>query len=301
MKKIICLILTMQAATLLFAAGTPSRHITSFEPTAKFDSIWVDYDVTENNILGMRIHLAFETINMKEMDAYVAIYFEYNDDIAGFLKDKNKKFQSSEGDVAVYKSIKPAFDPAVYKDLSLFMPYSELDLEPGIYDLTMDAKLIYKQGGLIQWLTYYDFEYTKPGSPADVESGAQADAVLDKLWVDYDVVENGRKGMRIHVNFTAFNLKDVDSYLAIYFEKKNGEKIEGVSSTYRSKNGQLAVYKSIKPAYAEAVYNDMQLFMPYDQIKLGSGKFDLKLEVNIILKNGDMVKHLKEYEFWFSQ
>ncbi len=303
MKKIAYLILFVVTISInVTAAEHPKKgFVTAADPGAVFDSIWVDYDVKENDVLGMKIHLSFSANNMKEMDAYVAIYFEYNDDLAGFLKDKNKKFQSSEGDVAIYQSIKPAYNPAVYKDLQLFMPYTELDLEPGIYDLTMDAKIIYKQGGMINRLTYYDFEYTKPGSPADVETKAQADATLDKLWIDYDVTQDGKKGMLIHTKFTAFNLKNVDCYMAVYFKKKNGEKIDGISQTYRSKAGQLAVYKSILPAYAEAEFNDLKLFMPYSEIKLGKGKFDLKLDANLILKNGDLIKHLKDHEFWFEQ
>ncbi|MBC7872570.1 MAG: hypothetical protein H7Y01_01165 [Ferruginibacter sp.] len=302
MKKIISLVLVVMAISVNgMTTGITTPSLPPAEPSATFDSIWVDYNVTEGGLKGMKIHLSFSAYSMKDMDAYVAIYFEYNDDMAGFLKDKNKKFNSTEGDVAVYQSIKPAYDPAVYKDLQLFMPYTELDLEAGIYDLTMDAKLIHKKGGIIQWLTYYDFEYTRPGSPADVESKAKAGADFENLWIDYDVTENGKKGMRIHVKFTALNLKDVDCYLAVYFEKKNGEKIDGISTNYRSKNGQLAVYKSIKPAYAETVYKDLQLFMPYTEIKLPRGKFDLKLEADIILKNGDMIKHLKDHEFWFEQ
>ena len=305
MKKIICLylfslIIIVGALAADYKSAININRVAT-GPGANFDSIWVEYDVTEDNLRGMKIHLSFSAFSMKAMEAYVAIYFEYNDDLAGFLKDKNKKYQSAEGDVAIYKLITPAYDPAVYKDLQLFMPYTELDLEPGIYDLTMDVKLIYKQGGMINRLTYYDFEYTKPGSPADVESKAQADAKLDKLWIDYNVTEGEKNGMLIHVNFTAMNLKDVDCYMAIYFEKKNGEKIDGISSAYRSKAGQLAVYKSIKPAYADAVFTDFKLFMPYSEIKLDKGRFDLKLDANLILKNGDMIKHLKDHEFWFEQ
>jgi|CXWL01.1.fsa_nt_gi hypothetical protein len=302
MKKIIYLFAVIFTLAInAVASGVPGIQFNTADPSATFDSIWVDYDITEGDQRGMRVHLSFSTYGMKNMEAYVAIYFEYNDDMAGFLKDKNKNFQSTDGDVAVYKSIKPAYDPADYKDLQLFMPYSELDLEPGIYDLTMDVKLIYKQGGIIQWLTYHDFEYSKAGSPADVESSAKADATFEKLWVDYDVTEDGKLGMRIHVKFTTMNLKDVDCYVAVYFEKKNGEKIDGISSGYRSKSGQLAVYKSLKPAYTESIYDDLKLFMPYSEIKLGKGRFDLKLEADIILKNGDMVKHLKDHEFFFEQ
>lgn len=300
MKKILFILSLAFATSSVLASDHPLIRLNA-DPSATFDSIWVDYDITEDNARGMRIHISFSTYNMKGMDAYLAIYFEYNDDIAGFLKDKNDKYNSSEGDVAVYKSIKPAYDPAVYKDLSVFMPYSELDLEPGIYDLTMDVKLIYQKGGLLQALTYYDFEYTKPGSPADVESAEKTDVEFEKLWIDYNVTEDGKKGMRIHLNFTAVNLKDVDCYAAIYFEKKNGEKIQGKTDGYRSKSGQLAVYKSIKPAYNEAVYKDLQLFMPYGEFSLGKGRSDLVLKADIILKNGDMVKHMKNHEFWFEQ
>jgi hypothetical protein len=287
---------------LLAILVTGSLSTPSFaQPRATFDSLWVDYDVEQEGMRGMRIHLKFSTYNMKEMDAYVAIYFEYNDELAGYLKDKNGKFNSTEGDVALYRAIKPAYDPADYNDLQLFMPYSELDLEPGVYDLTMDAKIIYKAGGVISRLTYHDFEYTKPGSPADAVSAFKADARFEKLWVDYDVTESGVKGMRIHINFSIDNMKDVDGYVAVYFEKKNGEKILSETTGYRSKSGQLAVYKSIRPGYAEAVYTDLQLFMPYSAIKIPSGRHDLKMDVDIILKNGDMVKHLTDHEFWFER
>ncbi|MBI5857347.1 MAG: hypothetical protein HZB42_06825 [Sphingobacteriales bacterium] len=302
MKKLICFILFSVATILAVQAKKyDSFHNSKADPYATFDSIWVDYDIKENDVLGMRIHVKFSAYGMRDMDAYLAIYYTYNDDISGVLKDKNQKFVSSVGDVAVYRSIKPAYDPAIYDDLSVFMPYNELDLEPGIYDLTMDVKIIYKAGGEISQLTYYDFEYSKPGSPADVESNSKVDVVFDEMWIEYDITEAGKKGMRIHLKFSAKNMKGIDAYAAIYFEKKNGEKIDGLNSAYRSKNGQLAVYKSIKPAYDDAVYKDLQLFMPYEEINVGKGKFDLKLVADIILTNGDLVKHLEDRIFWFER
>lgn len=96
-------------------------------------------------------------------------------------------------------------------------------------------------------------------------------------------------------------MKNVECYLAVYFEKKNGDKLYGTSSEYRSKRGQAAVYKSLLPGYDEAVYADAQLFMPYSEFNLGRGRTDLKLDADVIYKNGDMLKHLKYYEFWFEQ
>lgn len=237
------------------------------------------------------------------MDASLAIYFEYNDDRGGRLKDKNGKYVSTAGDVAVYKSIRPAYDPALYGDLQVFMPYSELDLNPGKYNLNMDVDIIYKEGGLLQHMNMYEFDYTKPESTTGTTTtvSKQASATYSNLWVDYDVTENGLYGMRIHVKFTTLNMKDVDSYLAVYFEMKNGEKLFTNNMSYRSKAGQVAVYKTLKPAYEESVYNDAQVFMPYNELNLGKGKFDLRLVADVIYKNGDLVTRLKKHEFQFEQ
>jgi hypothetical protein len=42
------------------------------------------------------------------------------------------------------------------------MPYAELDLTPGTYELLMDTKLIYSRGGLISNFVYQPFRYTEP-------------------------------------------------------------------------------------------------------------------------------------------
>jgi len=305
MKKLFCIsIIAMIWCTNAHAKNFPPIDFKNNPagPSASFDKMWVDYDITEDGLKGMRIHVKFTAYDMLNIDAYMAIYFAYDGENGSTLKDKNQKYYSTSGDVAVYKNIKPLYNPAVFDDLQVFMPYSELDLDPGKYDLTMDVKLIYKEGGLIQKLTRYDFEYTKPGTSA--VGGAPvsvASATYDKMWVDYDITENGKKGMRIHVKFSVSKMKNVDSYLAIYFEKKDGEKLKTSNTDYRSKSGQVAIYKSLLPSYDETDYNDLQLFMPYSELNLGTGKFDLKMDVDVIYKNGDLVKHLDYHDFWFSQ
>lgn len=273
--------------------------------SGKLDRIWVDYDVTEGGKKGMRIHTKFTVYGMKNVASYLAIYFETSD--GKRLKDNNKKFYSTSGEVAVYKELQIDYDPGVYSDLVVFMPYSELDLSPGEYDLRMDVDLIYKSGGLIQHLTFESFVYTAPDTEEEFEaplpptSGntGETKATVEKVWVDYDITENGRRGMRIHVNFTVRGLKGVESYLAIYFERKNGDKLLNSNASYSSKNGQLAVFKSLKPGYEPTVYEDAQLFLPYEEIKIGKGVFDMKMDIDLIYKNGDLFQHLDFHDFVF--
>lgn len=143
-------------------ASTKFRPAPTTGPRATFEKMWVDYDVKEEGILGMMLHFKFVAYDMKGMAASVAVYFDKNDGQWTILKDKNQKYTSTAGDVAVYKDITPGYDTAFYDDLRIFMPYEELDLDPGKYELSMDTKLIYQKGGLISNFTYYDFLYTEP-------------------------------------------------------------------------------------------------------------------------------------------
>ena len=280
------------------------------EPRASFEKIWVDYDITDEGRKGMRIHVRFTAYEMLNMDAYLAIYFEFADATAATLKDKNSRYNSTDGDVAVYKSIKPQYDPAVYDDLQVFMPYSELDLDPGKYNLTMDVKVIYKQGGLITKLTKYNFEYTKPGNSTESRTGASAS--FDKISVDYDVYENGLKGMRIHVTFTVNQMKGQDCYILLTFEKKEGDKYYYMSarnnSDYSNIIGDLITYKKLTPCCDVTNYDDLQVFMPYDELNLSTGRYDLRMDLDVTkstdetdLDSPDFIGHLNYYTFWYSK
>jgi hypothetical protein len=197
------------------AAPTPTPY-TNNKPSASFKDIWIDYGVKEANQLGMRIHVKFTTYGMKNLNSYLAIYF-MNEDNDVYLKDKNGKYNSTSDDVALYRELTPAYDPTDYNDLSVFMPYSEFDLPDGNWNLKMDVKLIYKAGGLIQELTTKAFNY-KQGDTVERNSSAVTSKVT-RVWIDYNVTEGGRRGMRIHVNFEVTGLKGVDSKLLARVQK----------------------------------------------------------------------------------
>lgn len=119
----------------------------------------------------------------------------------------------------------------------------------------------------------------------------------DKIWVDHDVKENGKMGMRVHAKFTTYNMKGVDSHLAVYFAYRNGEKLTTTNKSYASTDGQVAVFRPIKPEYDPAVYNDASVFIPYTELRLGKGKYDLKLTASIIYGKGGLIQHLEDYDF----
>jgi len=156
----------------------------------------------------------------------------------------------------------------------------------------------------------YRYRNPEPVKPAPVvkenpvtnrSKSDQPSAEFEKIWVDYNVRENGRLGMRIHVKFSVYNMKDVDSQLVVYFEKSDGTKLKSTSREFSSKDGQVAVYRALKPGYDDTIYKDLEVFMPYDELKLGKGKYDLKMDADVIYENGDLVEHLGYHDFQYEK
>lgn len=124
-------------------------------------------------------------------------------------------------------------------------------------------------------------------------------ASVQKMSIDYNVTEGGRKGMKIHVSYKVYGMKGVPSYLALYFQKKGGGKIYSDTDGFRSSDGTLALYKEMEPGHDPAVYDDTTLFMPYDEIILPKGKYDLNISADVIFKEGGLVDHMKDFPFQF--
>jgi hypothetical protein len=140
--------------------ATPKTDETlNSEPRATGSDIKADFNVKEGGRTGMRIYTTFTVYNLKGKDLYLALYFLDEDGNA--LKTSNKKFASTEGDVALFYSMKPGFDEAFYDKIELFMPYDELKLSKGNYNLKINASVIYKGGGLVDSVDEYPFEYEK--------------------------------------------------------------------------------------------------------------------------------------------
>jgi hypothetical protein len=41
--------------------------------------------------------------------------------------------------------------------------------------------------------------------------------------------------------------------------------------------------------------------MPYDEPKLERGKYDLKMDVDVIYENGDLVEHMNYHDFQYEK
>ena len=108
---------------------------------------------------------------------------------------------------------------------------------------------------------------------------------------------------RIQIKCNVFDMKGGNGYLAFYFQKQDGTRLTTTNRTYRSNErpGQLALYVEISPGYQNTVYEDETVFMPYDELNLRSGNYDLQMDVDLIEKDGTMIQHIEMYNFWYEK
>lgn len=291
------ILLSMMFSAVVVTAQPGSK---TSAPSATFQKIWVDYDVVEEGKNGMRIHTAFKVYGMKGVSSYLQLKFQKRDGTA--LKDSNGAFDHEDGSVAAFGTLKPGFDPTVYEDFDIFMPYDELDLSSGKYELKIDVDVIYEGGELVSHLSFYEFDFTQPGKTIPVKTNSsKPSATFDRIWVDYDITEGGKRGLRIHAKFTTYKMLNMPSYLAIYFQKSDGTKLLTNNRDFRSTEGQLAIYRELDIGYDPGVFNDLKMFMPYSELNLPSGKYDLKMSVDVIYKEGGLIQHLTDYEFEYTK
>ncbi len=276
------------------ANPTPTPIRTGTAPTVKFNRIWIDYNVKEEERNGMRIHTAFTVYNMQNVKGYLAVYFARKS--GEMLKTTNTEYSSRAGQVAVYRSIAPVRNTEIFNDFSVFIPYTEFNLPPRKeqYELTLEANLIYEDGKLIQKLDNYDFVFTNPVASPPVFT-------MSPIQVEYNVTENRKKGMRVNIKLNVQNMVGIESYLAVWFEKQNGDKLYTTNRAYSTKDGHTGFYQLLKPLYVSTNFNNLQFFIPYDEFIVPRGTHDLRIHVDVLYPDGELIQHLDFYPFRYTK
>lgn len=140
-------------------------YLASFDdPEGEFESARVVYNVTVNEQKGMRVHAKFKVRNGLDTPCRLIAYFYADDEESAPIKANDRKYRAADGAVSTHTDFTPGYDPAVYKDLQLFIPYSALNLDSGgEYDLKFylalydqDGKRFFGKSG------YYKFRVTMP-------------------------------------------------------------------------------------------------------------------------------------------
>jgi hypothetical protein len=135
----------------------------------------------------------------------------------------------------------------------------------------------------------------------EVKESFTPSAIFNSCWIDYNVTEDGSKGMRIHVNFEVKGLKGIDSKLVARVQTEDGDYLTNDGAAYSNNSGQLETSFDMNPGYPTTVYKDADMFLPYSEINVRKGVWTLKLDIDLSYENGDLIQHLTYKEFEFTQ
>jgi hypothetical protein len=134
------------------------------DPEAIYEGARIVHNVTVDGVKGMRVHATFRVRYGLGVPCMMIAYFYYDDAENTPLKSGDAEYRDKKGNVAATANFTPAYDPAIYKDLQLFMPYEALNMESGEqYDLKFYLALYDKDGGRFFGKSgWYKFKLTMP-------------------------------------------------------------------------------------------------------------------------------------------
>lgn len=115
-------------ANITVESGGVKTIMTVTQPSevARIKQVWVDHNKFSGFVKGMKIHVKFETYNMRGVSGACSAYFFFDD--GRRLMDYNKNYYTFDGQVCCYDTFIPPYENTTYNDFELFMPYAELHL-----------------------------------------------------------------------------------------------------------------------------------------------------------------------------
>ena len=107
--------------------------------SAVIEAVTVEHNIVQSGMKGMVIHIKFATQNTKGVQSRAIAYFYFSD--GRELEDFDGEYTTTDGQVSVGRDYTPAYDSTRYDDYQLFMPYDQLEMEPGAYSLKFNVAL----------------------------------------------------------------------------------------------------------------------------------------------------------------
>jgi hypothetical protein len=101
-------------------------------------------------------------------------------------------------------------------------------------------------------------------------------AHIQNVWTEHNVFHEGRKGMRIHIQFDIDAQKGNECSLNAYFYSGDDNPLYDFNGLYATSQGNVVLGEFFTPTYESAFYRNFAVFMPYDELHMADGEYNLK-------------------------
>lgn len=266
-------------------------------PTNNTTNVWsnlqdvhIDYNVTEEGKLGMRIKQSFLIYNAQGKQCIMSVYF-HNAETDEPLKDHNGVKASADGHVAAFTYFTPNYQNTQYTDLSVFMPYDELELGSGNFRLKCYVAIFDDKVKQISTGGWQYFTFTQGINCKEI-----------RLKSEYD---DANQQIKITPMFTIDNAKGLKCLAVAYFYYDNGTPLRDHNNLYHTVDGNVSSSANFTPSYDNTLYDDSQsgfsIAIPYKELELPRGDYKLKYKVILFDDNLKQIITSDYYYFTFTQ
>lgn len=252
---------------------------------SKLQDLHIDYNVTENGKLGMKIKQNFLIYNAQGRQCIMAVYF-YNAEDDKPLLDKDGNYASVDNHVAGYNYFTPGYQNAQYTDLAVFMPYDQLELGAGNFRLKCYVAIFDPDQKQIVTGGYQYFTFSQGINVKEI-----------RLTTSYD---DAGQQLKITPAFTISNAKGLKCLAVAYFYYENGEPLRDHNNSYHTVDGNVSGSQNFTPGYDVALYDNTQtgvvITMPYKELELPKGSYKLRYKVILF---DDQLKQLVTSDYYY--
>lgn len=116
---------------------------------------------------------------------------------------------------------------------------------------------------------------------------------IERIWFDQNVMKEDSEGMKIHIRFNIDNLESMNCRAVAYFLTADGIRLDDYNDLYNTVEKKVSSGKNFNPASNHSYYDDLSIFLPYDELHLTPGEYKLKFYIVIWYKNPELDKYIE--------
>jgi hypothetical protein len=233
--------------------------------------VWVDNEIQIDYDIGLLLHSEINMMGFKNRNCCLAAFF-YSE-TGENLVDLNNFYSDSEGNISTYVNFSPDFDHAYYDDLPLFIPYKELHLDEG--ENVIYLQIVLYDYSLQEYIDVSEFIRIIVNTNT-FDQTIQQFGIIHDLSIYPDVYHDDLEGLLISSSFTLINLENIGCSVAAYFFLSSGDNLKDTNGLYTDEESNVTTYDFVSPESSEQYYEDFTLFLPYSELHLYPGAYDLK-------------------------
>ena len=115
-----------------------------------------------------------------------------------------------------------------------------------------------------------------------------ASATIDRIWLEHNVSQDGQTGLRIHLDFTVWDMQGQQGEAVAYFESPKGVGVKDLDRRYYTTDGNVSTSERFTPSYPGTEYSDFTLFIPNEQLHLLPGSHTYYCQVCLFDAQGNV-------------